>query len=61
MEPEGAAQVRGAVSLFLQQEIKSTAGVMKTGGPGRSRTADLRFRKPSLYPSELRGLYMNTI
>src|SRR4029077_8189422 len=27
----------------------------KNGGPGRSRTADLRFRKPSLYPSELRG------
>jgi hypothetical protein len=26
------------------------------GGPGRSRTADLRFRKPLLYPSELRGL-----
>ena len=26
-----------------------------SGGPGRSRTADLRFRKPSLYPSELRG------
>ena len=25
------------------------------GGPGRSRTADLRFRKPTLYPSELRG------
>src|SRR5690349_10303237 len=23
--------------------------------PGRSRTADLRFRKPLLYPSELRG------
>ncbi len=22
--------------------------------PGRSRTCDLRFRKPSLYPSELR-------
>jgi integrase len=30
--------------------------IEKTGGPGRSRTADLRFRKPSLYPSELRGL-----
>ena len=28
----------------------------RNGGPGRSRTADLRFRKPSLYPSELRGL-----
>jgi integrase len=26
------------------------------GGPGQSRTADLRFRKPLLYPSELRGL-----
>jgi hypothetical protein len=29
--------------------------IEKTGGPGRSRTADLRFRKPTLYPSELRG------
>jgi Phage integrase family len=26
------------------------------GGPGVSRTRDLRFRKPLLYPSELRGL-----
>ncbi len=25
------------------------------GGPGRSRTADQRFRKPLLCPSELRG------
>ena len=25
------------------------------GGPGVSRTRDLRFRKPLLYPSELRG------
>jgi integrase len=25
------------------------------GGPGQSRTADLRFRKPLLYPSELQG------
>jgi hypothetical protein len=27
----------------------------KGGGPGQSRTADQRFRKPLLYPSELRG------
>jgi len=27
----------------------------KDGGPGQSRTADQRFRKPLLYPSELRG------
>ncbi len=26
-----------------------------SGGPGVSRTRDLRFRKPLLYPSELRG------
>lgn len=25
------------------------------GAPGQTRTADARFRKPSLYPSELRG------
>src|SRR4051812_48235495 len=28
---------------------------MMSGGPGRSRTADQRFRKPLLYPTELRG------
>ncbi len=29
--------------------------IEKGGGPGQSRTADKRFRKPLLYPSELRG------
>jgi hypothetical protein len=28
---------------------------LNSGDPGRSRTCDLRFRKPSLYPSELQG------
>jgi hypothetical protein len=32
----------------------------KDGGPGQSRTADLRFRKPLLYPTELRGLLLLT-
>ena len=27
----------------------------KSGDPGKIRTSDLRFRKPSLYPPELRG------
>jgi hypothetical protein len=27
-----------------------------TGDPGMTRTSDLRFRKPPLYPPELRGL-----
>ena len=33
------------------------SGILKaeSGGPGQSRTADQRFRKPLLYPSELRG------
>jgi hypothetical protein len=28
---------------------------MFSGDPGKIRTSDLRFRKPSLYPSELQG------
>ena len=31
----------------------------KAGDPGLIRTADLRFRKPMLYPSELRGHWFN--
>ena len=31
------------------------------GGPGQSRTADQRFRKPLLYPSELQGHETNPI
>src|SRR6516165_9428505 len=31
------------------------------GGPGQSRTADQRFRKPLLYPSELRGRFYKVI
>src|SRR5690606_20102769 len=27
----------------------------KTGDPGRARTCDIRFRRPMLYPAELRG------
>jgi hypothetical protein len=30
------------------------SGVCKIGGPERTRTSDLRFRKPLLYPAELR-------
>jgi integrase len=37
-----------------EQEV-SLEVLEKDGGPGQSRTADLRFRKPLLYPSELRG------
>src|ERR1700754_810135 len=33
---------------------KRRDGKTKTGDPGMTRTCDLRFRKPSLYPAELR-------
>ena len=33
----------------------SQIGKQLNGDPGPIRTADLRFRKPMLYPSELRG------
>ena len=33
----------------------------RSGGPGQSRTADQRFRKPLLYPSELRGQRSNSL
>ena len=32
-----------------------------TGGPGKTRTCDLRFRKPLLYPAELRDRFEETI
>ncbi len=30
-------------------------GLRLDGDPGKTRTSDLRFRKPSLYPPELQG------
>src|ERR1700692_1633068 len=47
-----------AKSLALAApRVNADLAVSKAGasGPGQSRTADLRFRKPLLYPSELRG------
>ena len=32
-----------------------------TGGPERTRTSDLRFRKPLLYPAELRDHYVDVV
>ena len=40
----------GLVTQLLQRTEKGM-----NGDPGLIRTADLRFRKPMLYPSELRG------
>ena len=34
----------------------AVAGKEKSGAPESTRTTDLRFRKPALYPPELRGL-----
>jgi hypothetical protein len=37
------------------ENLEETEMIEIYGGPGQSRTADLRFRKPLLYPSELQG------
>ena len=40
---------------FLKANLIVSRNKFERGGPGQSRTADQRFRKPLLYPSELRG------
>src|SRR5579863_2714024 len=35
-------------------ELPKCAVLRGVGGPGKTRTCDLRFRKPLLYPAELR-------
>ena len=37
------------------------AGHRLPGGPERTRTSDLRFRKPLLYPAELRDHYVDVV
>ncbi len=37
-----------------QKQKKNQSEQIATGGPERTRTSDLRFRKPLLYPAELR-------
>jgi hypothetical protein len=39
----------------IPSRLTNTLSLRWDGGPGRSRTADQRFRKPLLYPTELRG------
>ena len=41
-----------------EQSMVTAQVTEKHGGPGRSRTADQRFRKPLLYPTELRGHFI---
>ena len=44
--------VRQCQNSEVAKALRFTGGV---GDPGKIRTSDLRFRKPSLYPSELQG------
>src|SRR5690606_33310443 len=43
---------KGPAGIGLPAEGKRP---WKTGDPGRARTCDIRFRRPMLYPAELRG------
>src|SRR5580692_782381 len=42
---------RESIPDLVEEMVKNDS---KTGDPGMTRTCDLRFRKPSLYPAELR-------
>src|ERR1700679_27443 len=45
---------RPSRSKRAQLATPGLPAALKTGDPGMTRTCDLRFRKPSLYPAELR-------
>jgi hypothetical protein len=51
-EEQNATPAQQATTEDQEHEMET---VENDGGPGRSRTADQRFRKPLLYPTELRG------
>lgn len=44
-----------------QYELALPEHPRRTGGPGRTRTADKQFRKLLLYPPELRGQYFGSV
>ncbi len=50
---------RDSLRSFAGAPSRSPRWRVKAGDPGLIRTADLRFRKPMLYPSELRGHSFN--
>ena len=61
-------QVHSPVRITLEynKKIRPTRRVEKVssiavGDPGVIRTRGLRFRKPSLYPAELRGQWLNAV
>jgi hypothetical protein len=41
--------------------LRFASGAVQNGGAGESRTPDLRFRKPPLYPSELQPRHQNPV
>jgi hypothetical protein len=52
------ALVKRSVSIGTWSHLSAARNRIidgEDGSPGQSRTADLRFRKPLLYPSELQG------
>ena len=40
--------------------VRCTAKLLKSSDHGRARTYNLRFRRPAIYPIELRGLVDDT-
>ena len=56
LRPNGRGYVFEVETFLLDQWILGEIGLPTIcGAPGRSRTCDPRFRKPMLYPAELRA------
>src|SRR6478672_9652320 len=49
------------VGCSLASRALNPRGSGNRGGPERTRTSDLRFRKPLLYPTELRDHYVDVV
>src|SRR5436853_5608652 len=43
------------LEVYQMPRLKDAWRLRSRDSPGQNRTADLRFRKPLLYPTELRG------
>ena len=52
---------RQALCVGIRTDEIALGSGMKSGGAGESRTPDLRFRKPPLYPSELQPHHQDSI
>ena len=59
--PEGVPRTRSPLSQAHEKSPASADLGSRASGPGWNRTSGLRFRKPPLYPTELRDQLNNPL